>query len=402
MKKIFIFFFLIFLFLTKVKTQNKISGKVSENTGKPLSGVNIYIPELNKGSVTDKNGIYELKNLPDGKIKVQYSFLGYSHKIKTVVLKNSDIVLDIVMEPTAIEAEEIVISGGYNSTQHENAVKIDILKLNSYEIKLSPNFTKTLTQIPGVDMITKGNGVAKPVIRGLSMNDILILNNGVRFENYQYSSHHPLGIDEFGIEDAEVIKGPASLMYGSDAIGGVINFIKEKPSPVNSMLGDYNLQLFSNSLGVTNNFGIKGASKNVFGGIRFGQKSHADYLQGGGDFVPNSRFNDVSFKANAGFTGKLGSFKLYYDFNNEKIGLTEEEAVESIKSRGRTNEIWYQKFITHLISSQNKLYYGNLKTDINIAFQNTELVHIGEINDYEIQMRLSTLSDEVIIHIPST
>lgn len=84
---------------------------------------------------------------------------------------------------------------------------------------LSPNFMEMLTVIPGADMISKGNGVTKPVIRGLSMNDVLVLSNGVRFENYQYSSHHPLGIDEFGIESVEVIKGPASLLYGSYAIG---------------------------------------------------------------------------------------------------------------------------------------------------------------------------------------
>ena len=131
-------------------------------------------------------------------------------------------------------------------------------------------------------MISKGSGVSKPVIRGLSMNDILVLNNGVRFENYQYSSHHPLGIDEFGIDDVEIIKGPASLLYGSDAIGGVINFIKEKPAAANSIVGDYNMQLFSNTLGMINNLGLKGASKKFFGGLRVGQKTNSDFLQGGG------------------------------------------------------------------------------------------------------------------------
>ena len=204
--------------------------------------------------------------------------------------------MNINLNSTTIEAGEVVISGGYNSTQHDNAVKIDVLNLNPLTIKNTPNFSEVLTRVPGVDMISKGSGVSKPVIRGLSMNDILVLNNGVRFENYQYSSHHPLGIDEFGIEDVEIIKGPASLLYGSDAIGGVINFIKEKPAPVNTISGDYNMQLFSNTLGMTNNFGIKGASKKFFGGIRIGQKTNADFLQGGGDFVPNSRFNELSFK----------------------------------------------------------------------------------------------------------
>jgi iron complex outermembrane recepter protein len=183
--------------------------------------------------------------------------------------------------------------------------------LDLHEIKPSPNLTEILTKIPGVDMISKGSGVSKPVIRGLSMNDILILNNGVRFENYQYSDHHPLGIDEFGIEDVEVIKGPSSLLYGSDAIGGVINFIREKPAPVGTIQGDYNMQLFSNTQGITNNLGVKGSSQRFFGGLRFGQKSNSDFLQGGGTFVPNTRFNEYSIKLNTGLTGKPGTFKLF-------------------------------------------------------------------------------------------
>ena len=181
----------------------------------------------------------------------------------------------------SIETEEVVVTGAFPATQHENAVKIDVLKLNPMDVRNTSNFTEVLTRIPGVDMISKGSGVSKPVIRGLSMNDILVLSNGVRYENYQYSSHHPLGIGEGGIEDVEVIKGPASLLYGSDAIGGVINFIKEKPAPQNSVAGDYTLNLFSNSLGMSNNLGIRGATEHLFGGIRVGQQSTADYLMGG-------------------------------------------------------------------------------------------------------------------------
>lgn len=384
-----------------INAQNKITGKVKDQNKIPLVGAGIYVPEMNKGTVANKDGNYELVNLPKGRIKIQFSFIGYTNRIETVEMKGESVELNIELEQTPIRAEEIVVSGGYNSTQHENAVKIEVLKLNSEGIKSTPNFTEILTQVAGVDMISKGSGVSKPVIRGLGMNDILVLNNSVRYENYQYSSHHPLGIDEFGIDDVEIIKGPASLLYGSDAIGGVVNFIKEKPAPVGNIIGDYNLQLFSNSLGMTNNLGIKGASKKFFGGIRAGQKTNSDYLQGGGDYVPNSRFNEMSVKANAGFTDRIGTFKLFYDFNNQKLGLTEDEAIEEIKERGRENEIWYQEFNTHLLSSQNKLYMGKYKLDVNSAYQTTELIHFGEKDIYEIQMKLRTLTYEAKLHLPA-
>jgi len=389
------------LLCLSLKAQNKISGKITDQDNQTLPGTTIFITEMNKGTVSDKNGHYELLNLPNGKLKIQLSFVGYSNVIEAVVLNDTELELNIKMKQSPIEAEQIVISGGYSATQHENAVKIDILKVNTLQVKNTPNFMEVLTKIPGVDMISKGPGVSKPVIRGLSMNDILVLNNGVRFENYQYSSHHPLGIDEFGIEDVEVIKGPASLLYGSDAIGGVINFIKEKPAPVGTITGDYNLQLFSNTLGMTNNLGIKGASKKFFGGIRAGQKTNADFLQGGGDYVPNSRFNEWSVKANAGFTAKSGTFKLYYDYSQQKLGLVEDEALEEITKRGRANEIFYQQLNTHLISSQNKIYLNKLRLEVNSAYQSTELVHFGEPDVYEIQMRLGTLTYETRLHLPS-
>lgn len=381
--------------------QNKITGKITDHDNLPLIGVSIFVPDMNKGTVSNSNGNYELSILPNGKIKIQFSALGYTNRIETVELNGGSLELNIVLSQTALELEEIVVSGGYNSTQHENAVKIDILNLDPLKITNTPNFTEVLTKVPGVDMISKGGGVSKPVIRGLSMNDILVLNNGVRFENYQYSSHHPLGIDEFGIEDVEIIKGPASLLYGSDAIGGVIDFIKEKPAPIGSIIGDYNVQLFSNTLGMTNNLGIKGASKKFFGGVRVGQKTNSDFLQGGGAYAPNSRFNEMSVKANAGFTDKVGTFKLFYDFNNQKLGLVEDEAIEEITERGRKNEIFFQELNTHLLSSQNKLYLGKFKLDINSAFQNTELVHLGDAGVYELQMELATLTYDAKFHLPS-
>lgn len=400
MKRTFILSSLILSFF-HLNAQNLIKGRVTDQDNLPLSGATIFIPELHKGTLSDNNGFYKLSGLPSGKIYIQFSFIGYSNKIETTILKSPETEVNAILEITTIKTDEIVVTGGYSSTQDENAVKIEALRLDYQEIKPTPNFTEIITKIPGVNMISKGSGISKPVIRGLSMNDILILNNGVRFENYQYSDHHPLGIDEFGIEDVEVIKGPSSLLYGSDAIGGVINFIKEKPAPVGTIEGDYNLQLFSNTLGITNNFGLRGSTQNIFGGIRFGQKSNSDFLQGGGDFVPNSRFNEYSIKLNTGLTGKSGTFKLFYDFSKQNLGLTEDEAVESIAKRERNIDIFYQQFNTHLLSSQNKFYLGNMKLDINSAYQNTELIHFGEPSEYEIQMRLATLTYDAKLHLPS-
>jgi len=389
------------LFCYIANAQTLVEGRVTDTSGNPLGGTSVFLPEQNKGTVCAENGEYRIENLPTGKVKIQFSYLGFNTEIKTATLQNGTNELNISLSEAVIESQEVVVTGGTVSSQHENAVKIDVLRLNPLNNRQTPNFAEVLTKVPGVDMISKGSGVSKPVIRGLSMNDILVLNNGVRFENYQYSSHHPLGIDEFGIDDVEIIKGPASLLYGSDAIGGVINFIKEKPTPVGTIAGDYNLQMFSNTLGMTNNLGIKGASKNIFGGLRIGQKTNADFLQGGGAFAPNSRFNEYSVKANAGYAGNIGTFKLFYDHNQQNLGLVEEEAIEEISGRGRKNDIFHQQLNTDLVSSQNKIYFGKMKLDLNSAFQNTELIHFGEIDVFQLQMQLATLTYEAKLYLPS-
>jgi iron complex outermembrane receptor protein len=177
--------------------QKILSGKISDQNGNPLYGVTIGIPDLNKGTRSSDDGSYHISQLPAGKMYVYFSLPGYAEHNEMVELNTDSTVLNIVMEVTVIETEEVVISAGYRSTQHQNAVKIDKIDVLSIDLKSTPNFMEMITKVPGVDMISKGSGISKPVIRGLSMNDVLVLNNGVRHENYQYSDHHPLGIDEF-------------------------------------------------------------------------------------------------------------------------------------------------------------------------------------------------------------
>jgi iron complex outermembrane receptor protein len=92
---------------------------------------------------------------------------------------------------------------------------------------------------------------------------------------------------------------------------------------------------------------------------------------------------------------------LFYDFNNQKLGLAEDEAMVKTTERSRKNEIFYQQFNTNLLSSQNKLYLGKFKLDIDAALQNTELIHFGEVGVYELQMKLSTLTYDANLHLPS-
>jgi len=400
MKKIILIFFVLFLFI-KVNAQNQIKGKVTDINNEPLIGATVYLPELNKGTITNQAGEYLMNNVPNGKIKIQFSFVGYNTEMKTIDISQPENELNVLLTTAIIQSQEVVITGGYVSSQHENAVKIDVLRSKDIALSGTPNFMESLTKIPGVDMIAKGQGISKPVIRGLSMNDVLVMNNGVRIENYQFSENHPLGVDDSDVERVEIIKGPASLLYGSDAIGGVINFIKEKPAPTGKILGDYRMQLHSNTLGMNNSIGLKGASKNIFGGLRLGNKTHADYLQGGGDYVPNSRFNEMTFNANTGYTGKIGTFKLFYDYFKQDLGMTVPAVKALITKQGRRNEIWFQNLEHQLLSSQNSLYLGKFKWEINAAYQNALRKLQTTLDVPFVEMNLNTITYDSKLYLPS-
>lgn len=389
-------------FIIKVDAQTRITGKVTDIKKVPLAGATIYIPELNKGTATNTSGEFELSQLPSKQLKIQVSFMGFNNAIQTINLAHGDTTLYISLTKEIIQSQEIVISGAYIGAQHENAIKIDVLRKKDILLSGTPNFMESLTKVPGIDMISKGQGISKPVIRGLSMNNILVLNNGIRIENYQFSEDHPLGIDGNEVERVEVIKGPASLLYGSDAIGGVLNFIKEKAAPSGKIEGDYEMQLHSNTLGVKNSIGMKGASAHIFGGLRFNTQNHADYIQGDGNFVPNSRFNEISFNGNLGYTGKMGTTRLFYDNFSQNLGISAPPVIPLIKEQGRKTEVWFQDLNHQMLSMQNNLYFGKLKWTINGGWQEALRKLRTTLDVPVIEMRLNTLNYESKLYFPST
>ncbi len=404
MRKIIISILILFLNFS-VFAENIIEGKIIDaQTKEALPGVNVYIVELQKGTVTNTNGKYVLKNLPKGKFNVQFSYMGYKTVIKNVVFNNTPIKINVNLNSQSIQSQEIVVSGGAYTSQHDNSINIESMSSKKMNSLGTQNLTQSLANLPGVDMIAKGPGVSKPVIRGLSMTNIILLNNGVKMENFQFSEDHPFLIDEFGIDKIEVIKGPASLLYGSDAVGGVINVIKEKPAPVGKTIGDYHVQYHSNTKGYVSNLGIRSSTGNFFWGIRSGLKSHSDYRDGNGNFVPNTRFNENSMKANIGVNKKYGSFKLYYDYTRPKIGMCVPPSINLVTEQGRKNKFWYQDLTNQIISSRNKIFIKDIKVDVNASYQmnNRKLQTSDFTPAYElVDMNLNTLSYETKFHIPT-
>jgi iron complex outermembrane receptor protein len=343
--------------------------------------------------VTGVDGDFLITEIPVGRFTLQVSFMGFETKVSNVWVGDDTDPLEIRLHATIIEGGEGLISGGRHSAQHENAIKIELL--NATELKQigSPTLVGNLVEIPGVDMISRGGSVTTPVIRGLSTSNILVLNNGFRMENYQFSADHPYLIDGNGLERVEVIKGPASLLYGSDAIGGVINLVQDKPAPPQSVIGDADVKYFSNTAGIEGSLGVKGNHGPLTWGIGGGYRSHKDYLDGDGTAVPNSRFNGGSLKTSVGMRGKINLHRLAYEYQQMKPGVVNEASAALARSGDRKSEVWYQHLDNHLLMSRNQFFLHPFKLQANFSYQfNHRRLIASEPEHPNVDMQLGTFS----------
>ena len=388
---------LLFLFFSvSLIAQTSLSGKITDqNTGESMPGVNIYFPDLLKGVVSNPDGKYKISNLPKGEQIVRFSFVGYKTLNKTIKLKNGKNTLDIELDFLVLEGEEVVISGNFTSTQHDNTVMISTLNSKQIEQSGSPSLIESIASTPGVSLISKGPGIGTPVIRGLSLSNILFLNNGIALNNYQFSENHPYMVDEHGVRTVEIIKGPASLIYGSGAVGGVINVIDEEPARKGQIKGLVGLKYFGNTKGVSGNLALKGSNGSFFWGVNGGMSSFEDYHQGNGERAINTRFSKKSFKVNFGLIRKKATYKIIYQYGKDQLGLAVKPAFLLVKENGRKNEVWFQDLADHLLISQNKFFFGKFRMDLDFGYQlNKRKLYGSDLTPEPelVNMNLSTFS----------
>ncbi len=228
-----------------------ISGQVWDYHNRRLTGANIYIFEKDKGTVSDAEGKFQLHGLKPGKHMVHVSFIGYDHIEIPVYVFNSDTFVEVYLKEAFLEIEDVsVVNDRLNDRKKKSPVLREVVDKSYMQDNIGGSLMETLEKLPGVSSMKIGAGVSKPVIRGLGLNRIVVAENGIKQEGQQWGLDHGLEIDQFSIDRLEVIKGPASLQFGSDAIGGVVNI----PEPVvplkNSISGNVKLMRRSvNNLG---------------------------------------------------------------------------------------------------------------------------------------------------------
>ncbi|MDF1516406.1 MAG: TonB-dependent receptor [Lutibacter sp.] len=379
-------------------SQNKLSGKITNSQNEPLLGVTVYVEDLQKGTSTNENGLYELTNLPNNAIKITIAFISYKTIAKTITLSEKETSINFILEEAVFKMDEVIISTVFNKLQSQNVMKVEHETMKTLQRKGTSTLIEGLTTIPGVSQVSTGTSIGKPVIRGLSGNRVLVYSQGVRIENQQFGDEHGLGLNDSGIESVEVIKGPASLLYGSDALGGVLYFIPEKFAEANTFVANFDQKLFSNTAGSNTSIGLKMASENWKFLARGSYNTHSDYKIAGGDRVTNTRYNETDFKAGIGYSNSKISSVFRYNYNNLDLGLPEDGVAD--QTTNKKTQYPKQGVSNHLLSFNNILFFSKSKLDIDLSFINNDRSEFENSNVAVLQMNLNTFNYDAKYHLP--
>ena len=312
--------------LSAAQAQNSLRGRITDQTSQEgLIGAIIYLPDLRQGASTNETGNFQINNLPQGRFLVQVRLVGYGSFIRTVEV-NGATTFDIALAPSVTELGTVLVTGVSASTEmRRNPIPTNVVSNKEMQQRASTNVIDAIARTPGISQITTGAAISKPVIRGLSNNRVVTLNNGMRQEGQQWGDEHGVEIDELSVDRAEIIKGPGSIMYGSDAMAGVINFIAADPVEEGKIIGSYAGNYQTNNHLIGNSIMNAGNLDGFNWQTRLSQKLAGNYRNRYDGRVYNTGFKELNLNGYVGVNKSWGFSHLNFSTFNQRLGLTEGE-----------------------------------------------------------------------------
>ncbi|SEW44175.1 TonB-dependent receptor [Chitinophaga arvensicola] len=278
MRSFYVFVFCLLGFCRVDAQGVRLSGKVVNHAQRPLSGVIITLSGTAATGITDTQGDFSFTGLPAGDYELVTALPGYRQHHVSVKIKTADVYLNIRLSPLRRQLQEVVVADNHVQERKATApLNTEIVTPDFIQRHLGGSLMKTLERLPGIKTIGIGSGQSKPLIRGLGFNRVVVLDKGVKHEGQQWGADHGLELDQFAAGDIELIKGAASFMYGSDAIGGAIDVKPPPPPPLHTFGGSVDL------IGKTNNnlygtsFRLYGRKQHWFFDTRFTYQNYGDY-----------------------------------------------------------------------------------------------------------------------------
>lgn len=385
-----------FFCLGDLFAQNKnIQGKVLDaNTKEPIPFCNIIYRQSKIVSNTDNEGNFKM-SIPEIEIGyLVFSCIGY--KTDSVSLNKQLINQTIFLKPNSGTLDELVITGvGRATLNRENPVAIMSISTRAIEQNLESNIMDVLAKnAPGMTMVKTGPNVSKPFIRGLGYNRVLTLYDGIRQEGQQWGDEHSVEVDAYNIQKAEVIKGPASLMYGSDALAGVVSLFPYMPEEKDAKIhAKYVAEYQTNNRMIGTGFRLSYSNKFFAAALRGSYRMATNYRNNIDNRVYNTSFQEKNMSVLLAYNTKRWHSNLNFTLYDNLQGIPDgsrdsvsrkftkqiyEGNLDDINSRpivsdeelsSYTLSSLHQHIQHYRVYTQNKIRFGGSEIDVLLAFQ---------------------------------
>ena len=414
-------FFLIFLFSLNINAfaQNELKGKITSTEGNTsIDAATVYISDLKIGTASDHEGNYLLTNLSKGTYLVEVRSLGYAAQTKEIKIDGSTS-FDFTLSPSNFELNEVVVTGNASASEKQSSpIPINIVTQKDFLSSSATNIIDALARTPGVSQITEGPAISKPVIRGLGYNRVVVMNDGVRQEGQQWGDEFGIEVDEYSVDKIEILKGPASLSYGSDAMAGVINMLAAPSLPEGKIKGSVLSNYQTNNGLAAFSVNLAGNNKGITWDVRYTNKNAHSYQNKNDGYVWNSGYGENDLKATVGINRKWGYSRVTLSTFDMKLGIVEGardpvtgEFQQHVLGSGNTDSMatvasdQYKKYdydnIVHQHVTHNKAVWDNNialgggRLKLTLGLQNNyrrEANDITKGNIYNINFFLNTLN----------
>jgi iron complex outermembrane receptor protein len=315
---------LLLFFCLRCGAQNSLSGTIKDaKSSSLLPGASVYLPDLKIGAVTNAEGVYVIKNIPAGNYLVEVTLVGYTTQAVEIAVKGM-IKKDYSLNLSTNQLQDVIVTGVLSATDKQKApVSVSSMAYQEILENSSTNVIDAASKMPGVSAMTDGQSISKPVIRGLGYNRVLTVNDGVEQVDQAWFDEFGIEADPDAVNKYEILKGPASLTYGSDAIAGVVNLIPEEPMPEGQTKGDVLINYQTNN-GLINNMVHAAGTKN---GISWSARvdnimahSYQDPYDG---HALNSQFSDFNADGTLGLHRKWGYTQLHASYFDMATGIVD-------------------------------------------------------------------------------
>jgi len=308
------------LFSGFVFSQNFILQLVDSTTKKPIANGLVYFIETDETLKSDENGYVRILNPTHEYYSLKVSAEGF--QIELLKIKNtSPIIAELFLRAVHLDLQEVSVSGAMLQVKNHSPYSLENRKISDLKRLPSLGLGDLIANIPGVYNSSTGPGIAKPVIRGMQGMRVVTMVNGLRIEGQQWGGDHGMALNEVGMGSVEVIKGPASLLYGSDALGGVVYF-KDLPFPSTGRIeGNVQSDFYSNTKGLVNKLYLAESKRNFRYYLAGAYANHADFKLPNGKYAENTRFCDAAFKGGMAYSAKKSVHTLRFMASHTEVGI---------------------------------------------------------------------------------